>query len=52
MLSVGDLLSWAKEHRGDPTCALSVNPGLRLDLADRAIEAEVARLMSYQVISM
>ena len=52
VLSVGDLLSWAREHKDDPACALSVNPGLRLDLADRAIEAEVARLMSYQVISM
>jgi alkylation response protein AidB-like acyl-CoA dehydrogenase len=52
VLSVGDLLSWAREHKDDPACALSVNPGLCLDLADRAIEAEVARLMSYQVISM
>ncbi len=52
VLSVYDLVAWAREHRDDAACALSHNSRVRSELADRAIEAEVARLMSYQVISM
>ena len=52
VLSVGDLVRWVKKHEGTPVCALRRQPTLRYELADRAIEAEAARLMSYKVISM
>jgi len=52
VLSVGDLVGWVKGHAGTPACALRRHPTLRYELADRAIEAEAARLMSYKVISM
>ena len=52
VLSVGDLVCWVKEHESTPVCALRRQPTLRYELADRAIEAEAARLMSYKVISM
>jgi alkylation response protein AidB-like acyl-CoA dehydrogenase len=44
--AVEDLLVWVKDHRG------VVQPTVRLEIAERAIEAEAARLMSYRVISM
>ena len=44
--AVEDLLVWVKDHRGE------VQPTVRLELAERTIEAEAARLMSYRVISM
>ncbi|MCH8901186.1 MAG: acyl-CoA dehydrogenase family protein [Chloroflexi bacterium] len=52
VLTVGDLVEWAREHIDSPECTLARNPGLRYELADRAVEAQVARLMSYRVISM
>ena len=52
VLTVGDLVEWARENIDSPECTLARNPGLRYELADRAVEAEVARLMSYRVISM
>ena len=52
VLTVGDLAEWAREHIDSPECTLARNPGLRYELADRAVEAQVARLMSYRVISM
>jgi len=44
--AVEDLLVWVKDRRG------AVQPTVRLELAERAIEAEAARLMSYRVITM
>jgi alkylation response protein AidB-like acyl-CoA dehydrogenase len=52
VLAVRDLVAWARAHRGDTQCALTKTPALRSELADRAVEAGVAQLMSYQVISM
>ena len=52
VLTVTDLVDWAREHIDSPQCTLTRNPGLRYELADRAVEAQVARLMSYRVISM
>jgi len=43
---VEDLIVWVKSQAGQ------VHPTVRLELAERAIEAEAARLMSYRVISM
>jgi alkylation response protein AidB-like acyl-CoA dehydrogenase len=48
---VRDLIEWAKAQSNGIT-ALAHNPKLRYELADRAIEADVARVMSYQVVSM
>jgi alkylation response protein AidB-like acyl-CoA dehydrogenase len=45
--SVEDLIEWVKENKNGP-----LHPTVRLELAERAIEANAARLMSYQVISM
>ncbi|MCH7718571.1 MAG: acyl-CoA dehydrogenase family protein, partial [Chloroflexi bacterium] len=52
VLTIHNLVNWAREHTKDPESALARYPALRYQLADRTIEAEVARLMSYQVISM
>ncbi|MDO8615904.1 MAG: acyl-CoA dehydrogenase family protein [Dehalococcoidia bacterium] len=43
---VEDLVLWVKDRRGE------VQPTIRCELAERAIEAETARLLSYRVISM
>jgi alkylation response protein AidB-like acyl-CoA dehydrogenase len=44
---VEDLIQWVKSE-GNGT----VHPTVRVELAERAIEAETARLLSYRVISM
>ncbi|MDZ4279040.1 MAG: acyl-CoA dehydrogenase family protein [Dehalococcoidia bacterium] len=51
-LTVSDLVDWAREHADRPESSLRKTSALRNELADRAVEAEVARLMSYRVISM
>jgi alkylation response protein AidB-like acyl-CoA dehydrogenase len=45
--SVEDLVEWVRSSKNGP-----LHPTVRLELAERAIEANAARLMSYQVISM
>src|SRR5438309_8919573 len=45
--SVEDLIAWVKQRKDGP-----LHPTVRLELAERAIEASAARLMSYRVISM
>ena len=52
VLTVRDLVNWAEEHAGTIQCTLSRRPSLRYELADRTVEAHIARLMSCQVISM
>jgi len=52
VLVVRDLVAWAREHVRDAMCTLPRRPPLRYELADRTVEAEIARLMSYRVISM
>ncbi|MDO8613991.1 MAG: acyl-CoA dehydrogenase family protein [Dehalococcoidia bacterium] len=52
VLTVGDLVAWARKHAVTAECALTRHPTLRYELADRAIEAEAARLMSCKVVSM
>jgi alkylation response protein AidB-like acyl-CoA dehydrogenase len=51
-LTIEDLTSWVRTNAGNPQCAIGRRRSLRYEIADRAIEAGVARLMSYQVISM
>ncbi len=49
---VEELFEYAKNHADDPTSTLKTNPMLRYELADRMIETEVARMLSYRVASM
>ncbi|MGB2695330.1 MAG: acyl-CoA dehydrogenase family protein [Dehalococcoidia bacterium] len=49
VLMVGDIVQWAKTKAND---RLAQSPVLRYELADRMVEAEIGRLMSYRVISM
>ncbi len=45
--SVEDLVLWVKENRKG-----TLQPTAKMELAERSIEAEAARLMSYRVISL
>jgi alkylation response protein AidB-like acyl-CoA dehydrogenase len=45
--SVEDLVLWVKENRSG-----KLHPTAKMELAERSIEAETARLMSYRVISL
>jgi len=45
--SVEDLVLWVKENRSG-----NLHPTAKMELAERSIEAETARLMSYRVISL
>jgi alkylation response protein AidB-like acyl-CoA dehydrogenase len=45
--AIEDLVQWVKDNRTG-----QLHPTMRLELAERMIEATTARLMSYQVISM
>ena len=49
--TVGDFVSFVRSAT-DGTDRLRRVPGLRLEIADRAVEAQTARLLSYQVISL
>ncbi|MEX0750125.1 MAG: acyl-CoA dehydrogenase family protein [Dehalococcoidia bacterium] len=49
---VEELVHYAKQHENEPTSTLLTNPMLRYELADRMIEVEVARMLSYRVASM
>ncbi len=51
-LTVQDYIRFVHKHRNDPTCTAARNPKVRYELADRAIEAEVEQLLSYQVIGL
>jgi alkylation response protein AidB-like acyl-CoA dehydrogenase len=48
---VRDLIRYAREHV-DSTSTLARNKALRSELADRLIECEVARMMSYKIVSL
>ena len=52
VLTVRNLVEWTREHAGTPECSLDRRPALRYELADRAIESHIARLMSYRIVSM
>jgi alkylation response protein AidB-like acyl-CoA dehydrogenase len=48
--SVDDLIKFARE--GSEKSTLGVNPEIKFDLTDRLVEANVAKMLSYRVISM
>lgn len=52
VLTVSDLADWAREHANHSGCTLRRNAKLRYEIADRYVEAQIARLMSYRIISM
>jgi alkylation response protein AidB-like acyl-CoA dehydrogenase len=49
---VEEMIEYAREHADEPAGALKLNPMLRLEMADRLIEAEVGRMLSYRIASM
>jgi alkylation response protein AidB-like acyl-CoA dehydrogenase len=50
---VNDLVTWAKEEAApDGTSMLDRNPLVRLELADRMVEAQVALMLSFRVADM
>ncbi|MCH7837317.1 MAG: acyl-CoA dehydrogenase family protein [Chloroflexi bacterium] len=51
-LQVEGLIKFAKEHTKDRQSNLEGQPTLRYELADRLVEANVARLLSYRVVTM
>jgi alkylation response protein AidB-like acyl-CoA dehydrogenase len=50
--TVEDIIRYAREHTGDGTSMLRVNPVLRYELVDRLLETEVGRMLSYRVVSL
>jgi len=50
--TVETIVDYARDHAGDNTSALNINPMLRYELTDRVLETEVARMLSYRVASM
>jgi alkylation response protein AidB-like acyl-CoA dehydrogenase len=50
--AVEDLIRYAKEHSEDGTSTIALNAVLRYELADRLVEAEVGRMLSYRVVSL
>jgi alkylation response protein AidB-like acyl-CoA dehydrogenase len=51
-LQVEGLINFAKEHTKDRQSNLEGQATLRYELADRLVEANVARLLSYRVVTM
>jgi alkylation response protein AidB-like acyl-CoA dehydrogenase len=49
---VEEMIEWAIANQDNPASALKINPTLRLEMADRLIEAEVGRMLSYRIASM
>jgi len=47
-----DLARWVREHARAPECRAGRASTLRYEIADRYVEAQIARLMSYRIISM
>jgi alkylation response protein AidB-like acyl-CoA dehydrogenase len=50
--TVEDFVEFAKEHRGQGSCQMDGNSSVRLELADRYLEAEIGQMLSARVISL
>ncbi len=46
------LIRFASEYRADGQSALGTNAAIRYELADRLLEANVAKMLSYRVVTM
>ena len=51
-LQLDELVKYAKEHEKDGTSRTGYMNSLKTELADRYVEANVSRLMSYRVVTM
>ena len=51
-LQLDELVKYAKEHAENGTSRLARMPAVKAELADRYVEANVARMMSYRVVTM
>ena len=51
-LQLDGLVNYANEHKTDGTARTGYLDSVKMDLADRYIEAGVAKLMSYRVVTM
>ncbi|MGB6896587.1 MAG: acyl-CoA dehydrogenase family protein, partial [Dehalococcoidia bacterium] len=49
---VEEMIDYAKEHADEGTSTLKTNPMLRYELADRMLESEVGRMLSYRIASL
>jgi alkylation response protein AidB-like acyl-CoA dehydrogenase len=52
VMMVRDFIDWVRENASSAQCTIKRHRSLRHELADRLVEAEAARLMSYRIISM
>jgi alkylation response protein AidB-like acyl-CoA dehydrogenase len=52
VMMVRDFIDWVRENASSAYCTIKLHRALRHELADRLVEAEAARLMSYRIISM
>jgi len=50
--TVEELVDYAREHTGDHTSTLETDSMLRYELADRYVETQVGRMLSYRVASL
>ncbi len=51
-LQVEEMVRFAREHVDDHLSVIDHHPTVRYELADRLVEARVARMLSYRVITM
>jgi alkylation response protein AidB-like acyl-CoA dehydrogenase len=51
-LQLDGLTKYAREHATDGTSRASYMSSIKTELADRYVEAQVSRLMSYRVVTM
>ncbi len=49
---VESLIAFARDHAEDHQSALGRQPTLKLELADRLVETQVAKMLSYRVVTM
>ncbi len=50
--NVEDLITFAKEHRNDGTSTIGHNDAVKTELIDRLVEAYVATMMSFKIVSI
>ena len=50
--SIESLISWAKRSEDSGQSTLSRNPAIRHEIANRYIESQVSRMLSYRIIDM
>jgi alkylation response protein AidB-like acyl-CoA dehydrogenase len=51
-LQVENMIRFAAEHKADGQSQVARDPGLKYEIGERLLEAHVARLLSYRVVTM